>query len=645
MERWRQSSKTLERQLAAAQQITHIGSWEWDVAGGQVSWSEELYRIYGLEPGSRDINFDVFVSFVHPDDRQRVAGHVREALGRPGRFQWIERIVRADGAVRDLDTVGEVVVDDDGQAVALVGTCRDVTEERRRDESLRRFADICANVQIGLVVLAVTDAERPGDATVISANPAAANAVPAALPGARLADLTPSGRELGKLIAGVARDREVRELAELRLGGDDVHQVFSVKGFPLPGNQVGVAFEERTAEARARRIQTGEQHILEMVAAGATLPDVLATLVRLIEELAPPAIASVLLLDAEGRHLTHGAAPGLPESYTRAIDGSAIGPAAGSCGTAAYEKRPIFVEDIATDPLWKDYRHLALPHDLRACWASPILAEGGRVLGTFALYYREPRGAGAGDLELIARATHIAGLAIQRRELDDQLRALSAHTEAAREQERTGIAREIHDVLGGAMTALKLDLSWIGRRSAGDTPIPPDVLHAKIKDLMLATDTLIQQVRRISAELRPGELDDLGLVAAMESQALEFERRTQVAVTIDTNLAGVRLDRNVSTALFRIFQECLTNVSRHAEATHVDVRLRRSDDRLHFEMRDDGRGISVDAAASPRALGLLGIRERARALGGSAVIGPARPRGTLVSVDLPLLGRAGGGRA
>src|SRR5215470_16596336 len=125
----------LERQLEAAQKITHIGSWEWDLATGVVTWSDELYRVYGLEPRSHPITLAFFLERVHPDDRARVQGEVAAALERGGRFSHWERVIRPDGSVRELDTVGEVVADAHGRPTGLIGTCRDVTDERRREEA------------------------------------------------------------------------------------------------------------------------------------------------------------------------------------------------------------------------------------------------------------------------------------------------------------------------------------------------------------------------------------------------------------------------------------------------------------------------------------------------------------------------------
>ena len=152
----------VERQLATAQAITHMGSWEWSARTNVVRWSDELYRIYGLAPQSCEITLDSFLDRLHPDDRERIRSAVAAALERRARFAHPERIVRPDGSIRHLDTVGEPVLDSTGQVVGLIGTCRDVTDERQRDEQLRLHADIVRNVQIGLTVWSVGDPDDIG---------------------------------------------------------------------------------------------------------------------------------------------------------------------------------------------------------------------------------------------------------------------------------------------------------------------------------------------------------------------------------------------------------------------------------------------------------------------------------------------------
>jgi signal transduction histidine kinase len=320
-----------------------------------------------------------------------------------------------------------------------------------------------------------------------------------------------------------------------------------------------------------------------------------------------------------------------------AIDGSSIGPRAGSCGTAAFLKRTVIVSDIETDPLWDDYRALARAHGLRACWSEPIRATDGRVLGTFAFYYRSAREPAPGDLEIIQRAARLAAIAVERKQLEEQLRDLSAHIESALEAERTSIAREIHDDLGQSLTALKMDIAWIARAASnGVQALSGGALPERLRGMTELTDDLIQRVRRISSGLRPGVLDDLGLVAAVEWQAQDFESRTGTTCMVHTDGADGAIGRDASTAVFRAFQEALTNVTRHAQAHQVHVRVAVAHDQLTLEVRDDGVGISLEAAGSPKSLGLLGMRERARRLGGSVVVRAIAPRGTLVSMTVPL---------
>jgi signal transduction histidine kinase len=149
-------------------------------------------------------------------------------------------------------------------------------------------------------------------------------------------------------------------------------------------------------------------------------------LCRLVEELASGALSSILLLDPKANRLRHGAAPSLPIKYTEAIDGLVIGPCVGSCGSAAYRAEPVIVSDIASDPLWADFRDLALAHGLRACWSTPILSSAGKVLGTFAIYYREPRSPTPQDHNLIDRITHLASIALEREQAEEALRQAQA---------------------------------------------------------------------------------------------------------------------------------------------------------------------------------------------------------------------------
>jgi GAF domain-containing protein len=166
----------------------------------------------------------------------------------------------------------------------------------------------------------------------------------------------------------------------------------------------------------------GQSRVVELIARGGSLSQVLDTLLRVIQLQCPGMLASILLLDPDGSHVRHGGAPDLPEEYVRAIDGLTIGPRAGSCGTAAFTRKQVIVGDIATDPLWDDYRAYALKHDLRACWSTPIFDSEERVLGTFAMYFRAPGLPSQRHLKLIDVSTHIAAIAIMKYRAEKEIR-------------------------------------------------------------------------------------------------------------------------------------------------------------------------------------------------------------------------------
>ncbi len=188
---------------------------------------------------------------------------------------------------------------------------------------------------------------------------------------------------------------------------------------------------------------------------------------------------------------------------------------------------------------------------------------------------------------------------------EQRLHQLAGYLQTARKQERISIAREIHDELGQALTALKMDLSWLTKQAE---PAPQ---HKRLQGMIEIVNDTIQTVRRLATQLRPGVLDDLGLLAALEWQTAEFQTRTGVACSFSAEAEIAEIAPEIATALFRICQEALTNVARHAHATQVYIRLWEEDKHLQLEIKDDGRGITSIETAGTRSFGLLGMQERA----------------------------------
>lgn len=218
----------------------------------------------------------------------------------------------------------------------------------------------------------------------------------------------------------------------------------------------------------------------------------------------------------------------------------------------------------------------------------------------------------------------------------EQLRALASRLQEIREEERTRIARDIHDVLAQELTRLKIDLAWLQRKLSQplDAKLRKET-REKTAEMLERADAAITTVQEIATELRPVGLDTLGLISAIEWQAEDFQKRTGIKCTLKAPRREPDIETGRATALFRIVQECLTNVIRHAQAKRVQIEFRADASGLHLEVRDDGKGISNGKKNEPAALGLLGMRERALQFGGAFSITGKPGKGTVVRVDLP----------
>lgn len=224
------------------------------------------------------------------------------------------------------------------------------------------------------------------------------------------------------------------------------------------------------------------------------------------------------------------------------------------------------------------------------------------------------------------------------RESREALRQLAASLEEAREAERRRVARELHDELGQALTGLKMDVAWLRDRLGEDDASG----RQRVEETLALIHTTVDAVRRLSAELRPGVLDDLGLAAAIRWQTREFMRRTNIGVRLESDDAVPELDSGRATAVFRIFQEALTNVARHSSASEVLVRIAVEHGQLLLRIQDNGRGLRPRDVQSRRSVGLLGMRERASAWGGTLALGARPEGGTAVELRMPLPDEDGG---
>jgi PAS domain S-box-containing protein len=362
-----------------------------------------------------------------------------------------------------------------------------------------------------------------------------------------------------------------------------------------------------TERKRAEALRDGESRILEMIAREARLEEILENLVRVVEGQFAGLLCSVLLLEADGQHARHGAAPSLPDSYANAINGLRIGPKAGSCGTAMYRREPVVVTDIVRDPLWEPYRSLAESHGFRACWSTPILAHSGTVLGSFAMYYREPRSPSSAETHALKMATHLAGIAIERklaREERERLRQAQADLARISRVNTMGeltasVAHEIRQPISAAVTNAKTCLRWLGR----DEPAIAQAREAAsrlVNDVTRAADI----IGRISSLFKKGppqrELVDVNelireMIALLRSEANRYS--ISVRTELAEHLPKITADR---VQLQQVFLNLMLNgidaMKEMNGGSELIIKSEADEGELRISVRDTGVGLRPEQA-------------------------------------------------
>jgi len=368
---------------------------------------------------------NVFELLLLPEDRQvarEMLADVLEGKAREYEVRWTTK----NGAIVHFDGASVPRLSDSGEFLSTLCTLRDVTERKCAEEELRKSEEKYRDlIEISPDAIYVIDAKG----ICVLGNRAGAEL--AGIPQDELVGtpvtetyLPEERRLFQERLEKLKTERTVRfERKFVRKNGQIVPVEVSVSG--IRGGYFQAILRDISERKRGEALLAGEKRILEMIATGVALKEILNALCLIIEEQRSGTFASVLLLNPDGVYLDVLAGPSLPKEWTEQMEKLPIGPCAGSCGTAAYRGSPVIVSDIATDPLWNvpEHRSSALKHGLRASWSNPVLSSKGKVLGTFCMYYREPRSPNLQDLELIELATHLVRIAIERDRAEDALRA------------------------------------------------------------------------------------------------------------------------------------------------------------------------------------------------------------------------------
>jgi PAS domain S-box-containing protein len=525
-----------EQRLRDAQRVAHLGSWEWNIPANTVTWSEELYRIFGLDPLEFRPSLEGFLGRVHPDDRDAVRAIIEEGLKNGQPFTYEARILRPDGSPRTLYVQGARITDETGNPIRMIGVSQDITPRKRMEE------------------------ER-----------------------ARLFESAQAARA-----------------------------------------------EVQAALERLQAIQS----VTDTALAHLVLDDLLRELLARVCSALPADAAVVFLLDEDRTHLTPRATAGLDDDPTRR-ERIALG--RGIAGRIAQIGVPQIVDEVSGVPgVW------SIVHErLHSLIGVPLVVEGQVTgvlqVGTFGRRQFRPE-----DMNLLQLVADRVAPAIDRARLFEEVHAarerleeLSRRLVELQEAERRVIARELHDEVGQKLTGLKLLIE-----SGGGAGVQPEAgdqggdRRGRAEMASLIND-LVRRVRDLSMNLRPAMLDDLGLLPAL---LWHFERFTaQTAVRVEFQQAGLdrRFPPEVETAAFRIVQEALTNVARHAGVNDSRVQIWAAGESLEITVEDRGRGFRVKTDRTEPSSGLAGMRERTRLLGGQLTIDSAPGSGTRLVAEIP----------
>ena len=718
------------------------------------------------------------ISIYAPEARAHMQERLR-TIDQGGHLSYESLHQRKDGTTFPVWMEVTVIRDEHGRPLSRVAYAKDITGSKRAERAL---GDREAELRMALEAAeeGTFDYDVGSDRTTFSDRALRMFGFEAgeqATYGDCTGRIHPDDRvEVVRRFGDSMRERtEFQAEYRVRLPGGQIRWLFA-KGRGFYGKNgdieraVGVLLDV-TDRRRTESLREGQRAILELIARNAPLTETLTQLCRVVEAQGDGILSSILILN--GNRLRHAAGPSLPSEFNAAVDGVKIGPAAGSCGTAAYHNETVIVSEIAEDVRWEDFREIALRHGLRACWSTPIRNREGKVMGTFAVYSRTPRPPSARERDLIETGTYLGGIAMERyrneqslRDSEERfrlvaeatndilwdwdlttndhwwspnacerfaydprtepsieawisrlhhddkeriltlaegavqsdlrtfaaeyrfrladgtyghfldrahivrneegkavrligamidvtgprrayasleaayhrLRAMSQELQTVESNERRRLSRELHDEVGQLLTSLKFDLTSVTRSLAGGMKSAGGRSRERLARALETTDLLFTRLRQVVRALRPPVLDELGLKAGLDALIADVQARTGLRCTLQFDRGERRAPRSptVETAVYRIVQELLTNVIRHAQARHVSVEVHEGRGEWNLIVKDDGVGFDVAGLSPFGGFGLRGIRERVEILAGQVDIVSTPGVGTSVQARIPV---------
>lgn len=674
-----QTLKQNQALLASAEKLAQLGSWEWDITKDTVTWSDEMYRIYGLDPATFGASYKAFLILVHPEDRAQVDQTIQESFQKRRTFTFYHRIIRPDDEIRTILAQGQPILNEQGDLIKMVGTGQDVTEQKKVEARLEYQAQqLIALNQMGQTVTATLDLHRVFEHVLATLLPllkadgifillrdgddlvfvATNEAWLPKVKGRRVSAQTGVASEVlrtgqtvcvhgphatrplyREIAESVAFEPNVLMVAPLRFQGELIGVMEAIHHNGNRFDEMDLQLLEAAAawtaiaignaglfEAQQQARHTAESLRDANVKLTQTLdlPTIITTLMEHLEQLLGNDKSCVLFPEGDTLHIEAARGDWAARQGT-SLDIHRIPPLAEICE----QKHSILVSDTANVENWP--APLSNVRQTRSWLGVPLLA-GDYVLAIYIAGHSRPDQFNERHRLVAEALTGQAAIAVQNARLFEEVRVsrerlyrLNQQVVNAQEEERRRVSRELHDEAGQALTALKISLDLM-RFSTDNEPMRQQL--AEVADL---TDKTMEHIRLLAHALRPPALDTFGLNTSLEGLCNDFAHRTQLKVRY-TGAELPSLSDPVTISFYRFLQEALTNIIKHAKAGQIIVSLdyTRLTQQICLTVKDDGQGINPYPAKKSTGLGLAGMQERFELLGGEVTIASTPGQGTRV---------------
>lgn len=636
--------KLNQKELLEAQRVAQVGSWIWDPQTDEVTWSPELYRIAGFDLSLAAPSYEQQVKLYTPESWQRMERCVAQALITGEPYKLDLELIRPDGSTRWIVDHGEALRDETGRIVRLRGTAQDITERKRTENSLRLFRALIDESNDAIEVV------DPTTLQFLDVNKTACSTLGYTrdeLLSMTVCDIDPSVTDVVSARANLQKAGFLlREGAHKRSDGSSFPVEVGVRLIQLDRLYAVAVVRDITQRKNTEEALRRQQQTLHTLF---NLAKTLTSTLDLSTTLDQLALQSLRVVNAES------ASASLREDYGFSVKTAFRGqfrerkslrlqPNVGIPGWVVLNRATYLNNFADLDPLIPP--ELREPIPIRSVLCTPVFDAHSKVIALLALYNKRGGPFSPKDIELMEGLAQVASIALQNalayrraRQAEHGLRRLSSRLINSQDEERHRIARELHETTAQDLAALRMCLGRVDRSATRLPVVSQDALRESLE----ISNKLISSIRTLAYLLHPPGLEEAGLETAFQWYASGFSRRSGIAVNVDLQQGMSRLPHEYETTLFRIMQECLTNVHNHSGSRRAWIRLSCSNGRVSMEVQDEGRGIPgwTDRFLSSDArigVGIAGMRERVQQFHGDLKVESAPGCGTMVRVLIPVPG-------